>query len=554
MDKKLLFMKLYLSVFFYFLGLLSASSQQTIIQPRDIFIHFDKSLYFNGEKVWLAVYTVEKKEADLVQIQLINPALKIIDNQLLELHQGSAGTCLSLPDTLAAGYYYVKVNRVSDMSYNRIYALPVLNENQKKDSLLRMNLPEIFLPSESNFPALITVSWDNKTEFQQREIAEIAFQVMDDTGRPLESIYSVAITDNTGILKEFTRLPETSWLQNAHTSAQAGVDKLIFKGQWKQGTIPPAGFSFLAFNDVAADRLYPVLPDSGGFKIVLDRFYGSRDFQLINWNPFESFHPEFETEHPGDELVGFLKGRLTNLPFPVEYFDRHIKKKFLDSLLFVNTTKEVVRAPEILQFEKSPDKIYQLKDYEYVKDFTSFFRDAVASSSLVKTDTLLSLRLFSKSRANELTNKPLYQVDGYYMADENIFLNYLHPADTMEIRLFTEPKTIKQYFTPNLTGNGIVSLLHSNIKNIKARKQVSYTTINGITPASLFQQPDKPVSVPFLDSQVYWQSGITTDEQGRGVIRCLMPDALTDLTITVCGISNSGIPFKASRNVRINLR
>jgi hypothetical protein len=128
MDKKLLFMKLYLSVFFYFLGLLSASSQQSIIQPRHIFIHFDKSLYFNGEKVWLAVYTVEKKEADLVQIQLINPALKIIDNQLLELHQGTAGTCLTLPGTLAAGYYYVKVNRVSDLSNNRIYALPVLNE------------------------------------------------------------------------------------------------------------------------------------------------------------------------------------------------------------------------------------------------------------------------------------------------------------------------------------------------------------------------------------------------------------------------------------------
>jgi hypothetical protein len=195
-----------------------------------------------------------------------------------------------------------------------------------------------------------------------------------------------------------------------------------------------------------------------------------------------------------------------------------------------------------------------LKDYEYVKDFTSFFRDGVASSSLVKTDTLLSLRLFSKSRANALTNKPLYQVDGYYMADENIFLNYLHPADTMEIRLFTEPKTIKQYFTSNLTGNGVVSLHHSNIKNIKARKQVSYTTINGITPASLFQQPDKPVSVPFLDSQVYWQSDIKTDEKGRGVIRCHMPDALTDLTITVCGISNSGIPFKASRIVRIHLR
>lgn len=534
-----------------FLGTLTARSQNTGSNSNDIRIHFDKSVYFTGERIWMAVYSGEKEAAPLVDLQVISPDLKIIEHQILALQNGTSATNFLLPDSLEDGYYFIKISDYNNQKINKLYALPIISESMRKDSAIVMELPESFRENNDFLPDRVNVMWKMDSVFQQRSKADFKFQIVDKFSRPLKCTVSMALTDHTGINQSFGGIPTATWSEAEADIRDENDGKLVYKAQWRPGSAPPSSFSFLAFHDVAADRLYPVQPDSGGFKVILDKFTGSRHFQLINWNPFENFYPEFEPCGIGSRLSAFLKGKPRTLPFPSAYYQRFVKRNFLDSLYGVKKMMASGTVPVVDKVEKAADKTYQLKDYEYVREFTSFFRDAVTSTSLIRQDSFFTLRLYSRTRANELTNKPLYQVDGYYMGDENIFLNYIQPADSMELKLYTEPKTIKQYFMPNLTGNGVVCLSHSNIREIIARKQVQFITVNGITPNSSFLQPQKQENVPFLDSQVYWSSGKTTDETGEISFSCELPDALATLTLTICGVTDDGTPFRISKDILV---
>lgn len=526
---------------------------QVMLPPSENrFIHFDKPLYFAGEEMRMAIYTGVSPTRKLLRLQCINPAGTVIEQQWLEGEEYGAEALFKLPDTLSDGYYFIYASEMSESRDDLLYALPVFQDSLRDTPSVAMNSAEWFSASDRITDPQIQIDWEMDSIYFQGDMAVLRFRLLTAREEAVEAICSLSFADETGIPEVYRSIPCTGVAPSLVGETQLHSDMLRFRGEWLDPLHPPFSFAFLGFQDVMADRLYPLQPEPGGFYVEVESYEGAGDFQLINWNPFEPYFPAFKLRGPGKELLRLLQGSQIQRPFPVSYHRRHVIRNYLDGLF----RNEKGRARSNLRFVplknvRLPDKLYSIGDYDYCRDFEAFFKDAVPSSSLVRQDSLWSLRLFSKKRSTPLTNRPLYQVEGYFIDDEPYFLKSIQPADTMELRLYTEPGTISAAYAPNLAGNGIVSLWHVDISDLKKKTGLRALTLNGVqrtgeaTPAAI------SIETTPWQAQVIWKTGLRTDDTGTVSIPCRMPGTSAMFTLHVKGITAHGIPFDFEKHIMV---
>src|SRR6185369_1148515 len=84
------------------------------LPQEKVYLHFDRSYYTSGEKIWFKVYLTSganHKPSGLsrtVYAELINEQGHLVDQLKLFTRNGSAAGTFSLPDSLSSGNYLVR--------------------------------------------------------------------------------------------------------------------------------------------------------------------------------------------------------------------------------------------------------------------------------------------------------------------------------------------------------------------------------------------------------------------------------------------------------------
>lgn len=116
-------------------------------RPQEkVYVHFDRSHYFNGETIWLKSYLVEgpnheaSQLSGTVYVELINEAKEVVIQIKQAVRGGSAAGSIVLPDTLSAGNYVLRAytnwmrNFSDEYFFYRIVKISNFNQTVKNTS------------------------------------------------------------------------------------------------------------------------------------------------------------------------------------------------------------------------------------------------------------------------------------------------------------------------------------------------------------------------------------------------------------------------------------
>lgn len=113
-----------------------------------VYLHFDNTGYFKGERIWYKAYVVRADNgmptdiSRVLYVELVTPGGEVVATQKLPIKNGTAYGDLSLENILSSGYYEVRAytrymtNWGSDYVFSRVF--PVFNAPQTKGDYSHM--------------------------------------------------------------------------------------------------------------------------------------------------------------------------------------------------------------------------------------------------------------------------------------------------------------------------------------------------------------------------------------------------------------------------------
>jgi hypothetical protein len=170
-------------------------------QYERIYVHTDKEYYYPGERIWFKTYLsryvgpTAPSLSKTVYVQLINPAGKLAQEKTLRLEGGIAVGDFVLPDTMAAGNYFLRsyTNLQRNFGDENLYSkqLPILKLTSK---------PVYKRDDETQSSKFIQVVAD-KPVYKTREKITLRVQLSDGAGNPISGDLSMSVTDASQVIK-----------------------------------------------------------------------------------------------------------------------------------------------------------------------------------------------------------------------------------------------------------------------------------------------------------------------------------------------------------------
>lgn len=200
-----------------------------------VYLHFDNTGYFKGEKMWFKAYVVraDKQQATdvsrVLYVDLLNPSGDVIDSQKLKIENGTAYGDIALDSILGTGFYEVRaytrymMNWGGQTAFSRVFPIfrkPAVEGDYSRPTIdpvgIHQRLPEREQDnSEGALAAANRKGVDNKLKVNfypeggdlvQGLTSRVAFEVMNGEGRHVFA--AGLLTDASGETKAVVQTDE----------------------------------------------------------------------------------------------------------------------------------------------------------------------------------------------------------------------------------------------------------------------------------------------------------------------------------------------------------
>jgi hypothetical protein len=203
-------------------------------------------------------------------------------------------------------------------------------------------------------------------------------------------------------------------------------------------------------------------------------------------------------------------------------------------------------------FYMQPTNRYFLDDYTRFPVMEEVLREYVYGVFVRKEGGHYTLKVIDEPKNDLMQNEPLILLDGVpvFNFDKIMAIN---PINIKHIDVVNN-----KYFYGFVTLDGVVAFYSydSDLPDIDLKNQTIRTNYQGLQKNKMFYAPsyDKfsDSKKPDFRNQLYWNSKVTTDSNGKGKVSFYTSDATGTYTLQINGLSENGQAGSFSRVFQVN--
>lgn len=512
-------MRFCLALVLLFFSVIAASAQS-----EQVYVHFDKPCYVVGEQVWYKVYFLNEQVASkLIHVDWFDPRGQLLLQQKLSVQEGSSFGDVTIPLDWQEGNYHFRAYTQSMLNYGNALVfsrdIAIYNDFEKETAVENIQYKE----PENCIGDLEIEVLSNVKNYQKRESVTVQIRARDAAQNRVAADLSVAVAalDLVPLAEPVSICDAKSEYENQTYTESSNKyrpeTKLTVRGRVtdpeNQATVQS---KFLVVFIPEQQRLINIESDKEGkFEFELESFYGDQNLQFFNLNPYQNRTPKVDLytilpELPTVQSRPVLKRNVEVL----RYLELSQKRRKIEAL-FDQEVIEWPDAPTPKVKQLTPDKNFDMRDFESMTDVGEFMDEIVVTTRILRKNNTRSLRLFREDTKQRASIAPWYLVDGYLTDKEAAVLN-IPLAEVDSIALFVTEKSVKQQFNPLFLKGGVIAVYTKNQNPpafiMETNNRVPFQGLYYPKPfkAAVNGKNNEPNFQPLL----YWNPNLQTDENG----------------------------------------
>ncbi|MFC5271288.1 hypothetical protein [Adhaeribacter terreus] len=190
----------------------------------------------------------------------------------------------------------------------------------------------------------------------------------------------------------------------------------------------------------------------------------------------------------------------------------------------------------------APDKTYVLEKYEALKDFEEVLKEIVPDVRVLTATAEPETRMISKDKRDFFKHPPMYFIDGRPTWNDDLILR-LNADLIKEVSIYNSSKTLRQF--GSIGNQGVIAIQtkagNFNSPELDDKYQI---TVPGVAMAREFYVPpivNTQSQIPDFRPLLYWNPSLKTDASGNAEVTFPTSDAVSNFRIYAEGISGSGV-------------
>lgn len=575
----LFFSALLLFTFFFNQVLFSQvlKENKEVLYRENLILNTDRTIYITGEKVWFDVITMNSRtntparNSKVVYVEFLDKNNFPLRQLKVGVENFSGSSVFTIPDNLASGNYVIRAYtnwmqnwQADQFCHVTISVVNPFGNFESLNLLATTALPESVngepgasknsVNSESeNLGKIIYKIIPDKQEYTSREKVKLIIAATDETGKPIESDFSVSITKSGLVISDVMRESGSENLQTPLSMISKNEDPQYLpelEGHLIYGTIrmketgeplKNSGISLSYVGKIARCQFsntnaegdfYFVVSEPGTSEIVIQPLDPEISGYYIDLK--QSFNSNFSNYQPSLFKIDSTNiDQINNAVISMQI--NNLYEPFRQKMQ--STPKKVV--PD---FYGKPENTVLMSDYIELSTIREVVKEIIPNVYTLKQSGKLELKLINKFQSLPFENKPLVLVDGVPMYDfEKVLVinsKEIERADVIN----------KRYFFSDFIFDGILSFVtkKGNLSAMEFDNTIFRQVYEGCQLTEVFYAPDystdslKLNRIPDYRNTLYWNPNIKTGKDGNSLVEFYTSDESASYTIVVRGISANG--------------
>lgn len=478
-------------------------------------IHLDKSIYIAGDVLRYKIYYLDKldKEPGLLYVCLFNSKRFTLDKQLLKLDSLGAEGCIYLPSDLETGRYILHFYLVWDSKSGLepkfdSGSIPVDIYNDFDEEITELGKPGLVFPASNG---------EIYARVKSRSRVELVLTV--DSSATDKSFQN-------GSVSVFQYLPGPAdparRLQHNSSAGRNTADYELRSQPTLEGLLVdpvrkiPVSEKYLSLYIPSLGTFQRFTADSGKFRLKLPSFTGVQVVQALSLNPNQGRPLEIRALdfNPSPPEILF-EGVPDQGPYIKAYLQLHYKRRIVNDFYKISEEKRSA-APANSFKDLSPDRVYQLKDFQQIHTVGDFIREVMLDTRVSNVmDDRNKLRLRNKDNQDLFRWPAWIMVDGLFAGKESaVFSQEVDKVST--IGIFQKESTIVAQLDTMMKFSGLFAIEGKQLKDLALQFGCLALPVLGwasglpgpFTPAPDIGQPD-------LRSMLHWDANVRADDTGK---------------------------------------
>lgn len=509
-------------------------------QSGNTLLHLDKSFYVTGEVVWYKFYlpTEFKKQEKIVEVLISDKTGSIIDQYFLQSEGNSfVEGYYKIPFNVEAGWYRISILPTGESNaLLSSLTFPIYNDLEPAQDA-KMTATLAADPSIANQLNDLNIEVQlNKAVYAPRDQVQATVMVMDKSGKSVKNAnLSISVSD--------ANLVEQNLLLKGAVTTDIG-NEIAVEGTLVNEKGEAMRASVLGMYSSLEDRIfYSSANAEGRFSFKPPVFEGNRPIQFIGYQ-FE--HMDISIQMDERKMLP-IERELTYTEAVKDYMNLSRQRKKIFQI-YKSLENQIEPAKIKLDVQDlNPGFSYVIDEYESFDFMYSFFGELITPLKFIlQPDSTYKSTLYNptgRASANtQLSGDPLFIIDGKLTRDAD-FVARMDMDYIETVELMYKSDNLREKFSA-IGRSGVVKIT-TNLKDVPMAEKdaADIFAISGVQPKvafPVFQANDTPSSQPFFRPQLYWNSNITTDGNGKANITFYQSDDLSKFVIRVVGQGENG--------------
>jgi hypothetical protein len=522
-----------LSFFFPF----SIFAQDIYIQSA---VHFDRSLYVNGDTAWFSVNlpeNLEYKKNSILRVQVLtSDKFKLIDEFYLKINEDKkANGYLAIPYTINSGTYLVK--------------FIVWNENNKKSVVLithclhLINDESEIRPNELSFlhsdSSLNIKEYDlnfeiklNQSIYKPRENIKMEIISKENKASTMNLNFSVSISRKSLFSSQKSYFENTSYSSILSDPFSVGGDIMV-----------TAIFKDLNTNDfLKRSYLYAFIENDGLVSAISTDANGHALLNLkpnVNGLNIQFYDPFKRNFSVGVEKIIFKESsKVKDVNFDINKINSfQVQSRKQKKIKYLFEEYNNYSAPKNPSWQFEADQSVQSSDYISFKSLREFMETISSPFKIINYKGELRPKLINGSSKGVFPESPIFLINRELASFDEVLaleINNINYIDFYNIQ-----ETLKRF--GQMGKNGIVALytylpvklsdFDQSIQTVGIQQDKNY-------PVQFYNS--RSYNTPALNPTVYWNPRVTMKTDGKININFLHGDDVGQYEIELLGRDSNG--------------
>jgi hypothetical protein len=548
----------------------------TTAQVETVSISTDRNLYFTGETVWFRPWVfmppgeMGKKKSRILYLELLTDDNIPIIQKKVDLWDHNGAGSFKIPEDAGSGCYTLRgyTNKLRQLGVEYFFCTKLILVNPLHPKSLFINMmSDTIHPMDKTTSSVqqqdlkkdepenqfsISVRTSN-TRFHSREKVGVDIFAIDKKGMAVAAdlCISVGMQLNNGMgnrepiqpkeypTEQSDRQKSQFPIETEFDIIEGGVSEFEKPLPGRQVYLSVPGDSSLLFitktNSLGLFSI-PIAFLSGSREIIVGTNDSSRSALLNLSDEFDSRYRlneksncQLDTESQQNLNAAYIRWQIQRFYNPQE-----------------DLTEKACHSE--FKFYGIPDFKIELRDFAELPNMEEVFFELVKPVMVIHKHKTASLLVIDKKANRTLGEHVLYLLDGIPLTDPEKILS-LTPSKIKSIQIVA-----RQYYLGPELFNGII--------DIESKNRVLAESLNGthffkttIPFASLSEKEYNPVeekkNSPAFRNQLYWNSSIKTNSEGRAHFDFNTGDGTGEYTISIEGFSLNGDPIMMKQKFKV---